>query len=354
MKNIQSGLNTIFIRVDSGTKVGYGHFVRCMALANILQKNFKVNFISRSLAGNLISNLQKSGFGVFRFHSNSEKINVKNDAQKTISLIKKYGSQKSMLIIDNYELHKNWETHVKPFVHKLITIDDLPNRSHNCDLLIDQNLYPTVSGLYKGLIPSKCIKLIGPKFSMIRKEFRMLKKHAKLRTFPIKKILVSFGGTDIDNQTLIVLNSIKKMNLKINVDVVVGKANACKKDLKNFCKKDERFIYHEQIDNIADLMLSADLSIGSGGGTTWERCILGLPAIVSTYSDAERNVADSLSKKKCIINLGDVKKLKETNYLNALANLKKNDLRTMSKNSLRLVDGNGTQRILKHILLLAR
>ena len=346
--------NIIFIRVDSSTKIGYGHFMRCMALADTLQKNFEINFITRSLEGSLISDIQKKGFGIFRFYSNSEKINEKNDAQKTISLIKKHSGSKNILIVDNYQLSKKWETDVKPFVHKLIVIDDLSNRSHNCDLLIDQNLHTKVNGLYKGLIPSNCIKLIGPKFSMIRKEFRMMRKSVKPRTFPIKKILVSFGGSDIENQTPVALNSIKKMNGKINVDVVVGKANKCKKTLKIFCNKNKHFTYHEQIDNIADLMLSSDLSIGSSGSTTWERCSLGLPAIVSISSNDQRDIANSLSRKKCIINLGDVKKLKESSYINVITNLKKNDLRNMSKNSMSLVDGNGTQRILKHILLMVK
>ena len=328
--------------------------MRCMALADTLQKNFEINFITRSLEGSLISDIQKKGFGIFRFYSNSEKINEKNDAQKTISLIKKHSGSKNILIVDNYQLSKKWETDVKPFVHKLIVIDDLSNRLHNCDLLIDQNLHTKVNGLYKGLIPSNCIKLIGPKFSMIRKEFRMMRKSVKPRTFPIKKILVSFGGSDIENQTPVALNSIKKMNGKINVDVVVGKANKCKKTLKIFCNKNKHFTYHEQIDNIADLMLSSDLSIGSSGSTTWERCCLGLPAIVSISSNDQRDIANSLSRKKCIINLGDVKKLKESSYINVITNLKKNDLRNMSKNSMSLVDGNGTQRILKHILLMAK
>ena len=346
--------NIIFIRVDSSTKIGYGHFMRCMALADTLQKNFEINFITRSLEGSLISDIQKKGFGIFQFYSNSEKINEKNDAQKTISLIKKHSGSKNILIVDNYQLSKKWETDVKPFVHKLIVIDDLSNRSHNCDLLIDQNLHTKVNGLYKGLIPSNCVKLIGPKFSMIRKEFRMMRKSVKPRTFPIKKILVSFGGSDTKNQTSVALNSIKKMNGKINVDVVVGKANKCKKTLKIFCNKNKHFTYYEQIDNIADLMLSSDLSIGSSGSTTWERCSLGLPAIVSISSNDQRDTANSLSKKKCVINLGDVKKVKESSYINAITNLKKNDLRNMSKNSMSLVDGNGTQRIFKHILLMAK
>ena len=346
--------NIIFIRVDSSTKIGYGHFMRCMALADTLQKNFEINFITRSLEGSLISYIQKKGFSIFRFYSNSKKINEKNDAQKTISLIKKHSGSKNILIVDNYQLSKKWETDVKPFVHKLIVIDDLSNRSHNCDLLIDQNLHTKVNGLYKGLIPSNCVKLIGPKFSMIRKEFRMMRKSVKPRTFPIKKILVSFGGSDIENQTRVALNSIKKMNGKINVDVVVGKANKTKKTLKIFCNKNKHFTYHEQIDNIADLMLSSDLSIGSSGSTTWERCILGLPAIVSISSNDQMDIANSLSQKKCIINLGDAKKLKEANYINIITNLKKNDLRNMSKNSMDLVDGNGTQRILKHILLMVK
>ena len=344
--------NTLFIRVDSSTKIGYGHFIRCLALADTLQKKFKIHFLTRSLEVDLISDAQKKGFHTFRFYSNSKKINIRNDAQKTSSLIKKYGDQKSVLIVDNYELSKKWETLVKPFVHKLVVIDDLPNRQHNCDLLIDQNLHVNINSLYKNLIPLKCIKLIGPKFSMVRKEFKILRKAAKYRKFPIKKILVSFGGTDTENQTLIVLNAIKKLDMRISVDVIVGKANKRKKNIKIFCKKNKEFTYHEQINNIANLMLVADLSIGSSGSTNWERCILGLPAIVSISANNQKDNANALSKRKCVINLGNAKRLTESSYINAITNLRKNDLVDMCSNSMSLVDGRGNERILKHILLI--
>ena len=96
-------------------------------------------------------------------------------------------------------------------------------------------------------------------------------------------------------------------------------------------------------------MLSSDLSIGSGGSTTWERCCIGLPAIISIASEDQRDVANAVSKKKCIINLGDEKKLKESDYLDAITSLKRNDLKKMSKKALTLVDGKGTERISRFI-----
>ena len=122
-----------------------------------------------------------------------------------------------------------------------------------------------------------------------------------------------------------------------------------KKIIKKLCNRVKKFNYHEQTNNIAKLMLSSDLSIGSGGSTTWERCCIGLPAIISFASEYQRDVANAVSKKKCIINLGDEKKLKESDYLDAITSLKRNDLKKMSKKALTLVDGKGTERISRFI-----
>ena len=114
----------IFIRVDSSTKIGYGHLIRCISLADTLKKSFEIKFICTNLNGNLISQINKNFFEVFRFNVKSQTIKIKNDAEKTISIIKKHGNKKSMLILYSYILSKEWENLVKPYVEKLIVIDD--------------------------------------------------------------------------------------------------------------------------------------------------------------------------------------------------------------------------------------
>ena len=343
--------NTIFIRVDSSTKIGYGHFIRCMALADTLQKNFKINFISRSLEGSLISDIQDKRFGIFRFYSNSEKIDEKNDAQKTISLIKKHSGQKNILIIDNYQLSKKWETYVKPFVHKLIVIDDLSNRSHNCDLLIDQNLHTKVNGLYKGLIPSNCIKLIGPKFSMIRKKFRMLKKSVKPRTFPIKKILVSFGGSDPTNECKKALDALCSIeNSKFEIIVAAGIYNHKFEQLKKLYEKYSNIKIYRHVDELSRLMVNSDLFIGAGGTTTWERFYMGLPSIVTIISDDQKESIEFLSDMGHVINLGLAKNVTSKTYVQTLQKPNSDLIYDMSLHNQKLVDGNGSNRIKKQII----
>ena len=340
----------IFIRVDSSTKIGYGHLIRCISLADTLKKSFEIKFICTNLNGNLISQINNFLFKVFRFNVKSQTIKIKNDAEKTISIIKKHGNKKSMLILDSYILSKEWENHVKPYVEKLIVIDDEPNRSHNCDLLIDQNLHNRHKGSYTGLIPAQSKKLLGPKFAMIRKEFKTLRNSVKIRTYPIENILVSFGGTDTDNQSTKILNLFHEIDSNFHIDVVVGKGNTHRKNIKNLCSKNKNFSYYEQIDYIGKLMLKADLAIGSSGSTAWERCCLGLPSIISISANNQKNIAIELSEKKCLINLGSVKKLKALDYKLSIDKISKQQLENMSKNSFRLVDGDGTKRILKQIL----
>jgi len=339
----------IFIRVDSSTKIGYGHLIRCLALADTLKKSFKINFICTNLNGNLISQICKKKFEVFRFNTKSQRINVKKDAEKTISIIKKYRNKKSLLILDSYILSQEWENRVRPYVKRLIVIDDLMDRKHSCDLIIDQNLHTQMNSLYINSVPKNCVKLLGPDYAILRNQFIAQRKYAKIRSLPIKNILVSFGGTDNENHTLHALTSLKKLNSDVNVNVVTGTANIGKKIIKNFCKKNFNYNYFEQVENMVKLMQVADLCIGSSGTTTWERCCVGLPAIAIVTSNDQKDIASAVSKNKCIINLGKIKKSDNVNYVRLMKNLKNSELQNMSRNCMKLVDGKGAARISKYI-----
>ena len=173
----------------------------------------------------------------------------------------------------------------------------------------------------------------------------MLKK----RKLPIKKILITFGGSDNQNYTLSVLNNLKILDIKKMAFVVVGKANSNKKSIKSFCKKFPNFEYIEQTDNMAKLIRKSDLSIGSGGTTTWERCFLGLPSIIIVTSNDQKDIANAISKKKCAINIGEIKKSSMINLNYIIQNFKSKDFENMSKKCMNLVDGKGVIRITNEI-----
>ena len=348
----------IFIRVDSGLDVGLGHIMRCFALAEAIKtRKFNVYFISKKIRGNIIKSIENDGYKVFYLNSQilkSSKPDWKMDALETTKIIQRFKNEKNLLLVDNYELSKMWEMSLKSVVDKIIIIDDFSNRSHSCNLFIDQNLHTGKRERNKKN-SKNCKKLLGPKYALLRKEFVENRKTVKSRSGKINRILISFGGSDEKNQTLIALKAIKKLDgEKINVDVIVGEPNKNKTKIKKMCSNMENSTYHQQPKNVAKIMKKADLAIGAGGIITWERCCLGLPSIVSIVSKNQEDMVNAVSRKGCLINLGKAERLTSEDYLNAIKNLNSRKLIHMQKKCMKLVDGKGAERVAKQISLIAR
>jgi len=346
----------LFIRVDSGLDVGLGHVMRCFAIAEIIKKmNFNVYFISRKNKGNIIKKIEKSGYAVFSLNSTLlglSKSHWKNDATKTIRIIKKFENQENFLLLDNYELGKMWETDLKSVVSKLIVIDDFLNRVHNCDLFINQNIN-TSKNLLDRKIPKNCKKLLGLEYVLLRKEFMDIKKIVKKHSGEVNRIFISFGGSDKNNEVSKVLKAIKKISTKkFFVDVIIGKSDKNTKKIKEMCLKIDNCTYHYQPKNIAKIMNKADLGIGAGGMMIWERCILGLPSIVSIMAKNQEYSVNTASKFGCIRNLGKVGKLSSKDYFNAIKFFNSKKLTEMQNNCIKLIDGKGAERVAKQISLL--
>ncbi len=336
----------IVIRVDSGKEIGWGHMMRCFSLAEMLRsKNVKVSFISRKLSGSLCKFIKENRFEVHHLPNKG----LENDAEKTIKIIGKLNSI-DWLIVDNYELDKKWETILRPHVKRIMVIDDMTKREHECDLILDQNLYQNMKNCYGGLIPPNCKKLIGPKFALLRKEFRLIRKNLKNRDGEIKRILISFGSNDPTNETLKVLESINHINKQIKFDLVLGILDKKSKGIKKMCSKISNITCYDQTINISQLMKKSDLSIGAGGSTTWERCCLGLPSIVSIAAENQRELTEAVSKNGCSINLGLVNKLSSKDYQKAINSIDSSSLTRMSQKCMQLVDGNGVYRVVDVLL----
>jgi UDP-2,4-diacetamido-2,4,6-trideoxy-beta-L-altropyranose hydrolase len=346
----------LFIRVDSGLDVGLGHVMRCFAIAEIIKKmNFNVYFISRKNKGNIIKKIEKSGYTVFSLNSTflgSTQSHWKNDATKTIRIIKKFKNQENFLLLDNYGLGKMWETDLKSAVSKLIVIDDFSNRVHNCDLFIDQNIYSNKNSLDRR-IPKDCKKLLGLEYVLLRKEFIDIRKIVKKHSGKINRIFISFGGSDKNNEISKVLKAIKNISTeKIIVDVIIGGLGKNIIKIKEVCSKIDNCTYHYQPENIAKIMNKADLGIGAGGIMIWERCILGLPSIVSIMAKNQEYSVNTASKLGCIRNLGKMGKLSSEDYFDAIKNFNSQKLIEMQNNCMKLIDGKGAERTAKQISLL--
>lgn len=302
-------MKNVFVRVDSSYQMGTGHVMRCLTLADDLQKSgVKVTFISRSMDSAIAQIIKERSFELIMLPL-TEPLNIECvteysgwlgvsqeiDAGQTLSLLENYNTV-NCLIVDHYSIDYRWERALAKKAQKIIVIDDLANRKHLCDLLIDQNYYSNPQGRYYELVPPGCIQWIGPKYALLRSEFKLLRRKMKIRTGSVNRILVFFGGTDPTQETEKTLKAIEQFDAQeIQVDVVVGASNPKRESIRKICENNANFHFHCQVSNMAELMNEADLAIGAGGSTTWERCYLGLPSLTVVVAENQLKITKEIS-----------------------------------------------------------
>lgn len=323
-------------RVDASTQIGSGHVMRCLTLAQKLkkEKQAKVYFVMRLLEGNLIKLVMDNGFIVLSLPEASVNndlqgyakwltVTQKQDAKDTIDVIKELQNI-DLLVVDSYAIDYIWENELRPYVKQIMVIDDLANRKHNCDILLDQNFYLNKEERYKGLVPENCKLYLGPKFALLREEFYKVKENLRERDGNIKNILVFFGGSDLTNETEKAIKAIKLLNKPdITVNVVVGKGNKNKEKIKKLCEQNPQFKFYCQVDNMAELMNKADLAIGAGGTAIWELLYLEVPNIVIATAENQIEVCENLRTIGRITYIGKYYECDVWCMLNAINNYNK-------------------------------
>ena len=354
----------IFIRTDSSSKIGSGHLMRCLTLADYLRKQGgPVSFISRELIGNLCHLAEQKGFTVHRLPSSSDRsselrknlahggwleVDSQTDAEETKAILRQCDQPIAWLIIDHYALDHRWETQMRMFAKNIMVIDDIADRHHECDVLLDQNLYQDMDARYDGLVPAYSRKLLGPDYALLRSEFQVLRRTLKNRDGSVRRILIYFGGGDPTNETMRALDAVLSLNIPdISIDVIVGEANPHREQIKQVCSIILNTNYHQQTEKIAELMVKADLAVGAGGSTTWERCCLGLPSVVYTIAENQVALTIGAAEAGAVVYLGKssgVSKKKLAREIQGLINNKER-LRAMSHHGIQLVDGTGVARV---------
>jgi len=360
----------IVIRVDASRIIGGGHVMRCISLANKLKLNgATVTFITRS-NNNLIESIQSNGHRLEVIAESSLDKNLsfehdiyktwKNemweyDALKCNKIINNISPQ--WTIVDHYGLDYKWHRTIRNATKNIMVIDDIADRKLDCDLLLDQTFLCKYSK-YKNLIPKECKVLLGSKYTLLRDEFRYLrglaiKKRKKYNG--IKKILISFGSMDFENNSekiLSILNQIK-WKYNISVDIVFDKNSHNYTNLKQYAKLSSLPVkILSNVKNMSELMLKADIAIGAAGTTTWERCCLGLPSLVLNTASNQRYVVSSLKKNKVIFNIKPPIRSKYSGIEDAIEILQndKNIYTNMSKSSFAICDGLGSERVASSML----
>ncbi len=350
----------VIFRVDASLQMGTGHVMRCLTLAEVLKENgANVGFICRKHEGNLIDKIRLNGFNVIELellagnridnklsHSNWLGTTQQQDAEDCISVLQT--TKIDWLIVDHYGIDEDWQQDLKDYYDKLMVIDDLADRKHQCNILLDQT-FGRQSKNYQALVSKSCELLLGSQYALLRPEFTKWREYSlERRKRPeFKQLLINMGGIDPENFTEQILNEIKACNLPKNVEVtiVMGGLSPHLESVENKanslpCKARVKV----DVDNIAEIMANADIAIGAAGATTWERCCLGLPTIQIVIADNQIDIARNLDSINAIQLINNPHQLPK-NIGSILQSIDK-----MSLVSSSLVDGKGSTKVAKFII----
>lgn len=329
----------VIIRADASTSIGSGHVMRCLTLAHRLkkEKNAKVVFVMRDLPGNLIEVVEKQGVEVLKLPPANQKYSLSGyglwltvpmevDTQQTIEVLQHYLQEHGCdvvdrLIVDSYALDEQWEQALRPYCNEIMVIDDLANRRHDCDILLDQNFYLNKAVRYAGLVPEHCKMLLGPEHALLREEFREAKKHLRKRDGTIKNILVFYGGSDLTNETEKAIKALVQLHdegYSFTADIITGLSNSRRGKIEKICSKYHFLHYYCQVSNMAEFMNKADLMLGAGGSTTWERLYMELPALVTAVAENQIQGCEDCSQTGIIEYLGINEDVRVDTILEAL------------------------------------
>jgi UDP-2,4-diacetamido-2,4,6-trideoxy-beta-L-altropyranose hydrolase len=356
----------VFIRTDASVAIGSGHLMRCLTLAEELhERGAKVEFICREHPGNLIQWISDNfSFVVHKLPmENGESISNRSshtawlgssweaDAHKVAAILRRESEKIDLLIVDHYALDVWWEQSLKPLVDKILVIDDLANRQHDCNLLLDQNFYLR-ENRYQGLLSDQCVQLLGPKYALLRKEFAKIRKKRCQRARDILRVIIFFGGSDPTNETGRALSGLQNwVGLQLEIDVVVGASNPNREILQKMASAMRKTSLHVQVSNMAELIAKADIGIGAGGSVHWERCCLGLPSIITTIADNQIETTNALAKNGLLLYLGVASELDYYDFRASVGSLTDPQAYSqMARRCMEMVDGLGVSRLTELIL----
>ena len=286
----------VLFRADASVRIGAGHIMRCLTLAHALRtKGAECHFICRQLNGNLNELIQQQGFTLLTLHGPAT--DESEDATQTLQRLKQ---SYQLLVVDHYALAKTYCTSLRQRCQHIMVIDDLANRVHDCDILLDQNLFANPEQRYQQLLPAHCLQLLGPQYALLRQEFYQQQE----QTQP-QHILVGFGGSDEQNLTQLAIEAIQQLKLpQLTADIVIGANNPWRASIEQQLACLPNVQLHIQSNDMAKLMHRARLMLGAGGASHWERCICALPGLIVTVAENQQATTAYLDQLGACVWLG--------------------------------------------------
>lgn len=334
-------MKRIAIRADGSSNIGMGHIMRCMAIAKEFKKrNIEVLFITKQneIVSNILVENKLKIINITPMNLKEEILIVKNILLK---------ENIDTILVDSYYLSDNYLNQLSVACKLLISIDDNNLYTNPSDIIINPNIYgPDLNYYVKN---SKVKLLLGWDYIILRDEFINLSPI--IINEKVKNILVTMGGTDINNYTIKVLKSIN--NIEATINVIIGSGFKCIDEIKRISedKTNINLIYNPS--NIAQVMKENDIAISAGGTTIYELASLGIPTILITQAENQKNLAEKVDKLKLMNYLGCFKEVKEEYIEKNVVQLMKDkqSREYMSNECKNIINRNGVANIINEILL---
>ncbi len=334
----------LYIRADADSKIGIGHIMRCIALAQAWQnRGGNVTFISRCKSIPLKQKIQEEGFNLVPLDGVCPD---PTDLKSILEVLKENQTvnTENWFVLDGYHFTPYYQKAIHDTGMQLLVIDDMNHLIHyHADIIINQNSHARE-------LTYNCaedtILLKGASYVFLRREF--LKYRSFKRQIPecAKNILVSLGGADPDNVTKKVIQALNLLSskLQMEINIVVGPANLHKEQIKSALES-TGLNYNLLVNpsDMVDLMADADLAISAGGGTYWELAYMGVPSIMIILAENQKAGAEELGKARIVLNLGwhnslSIESLAQAIFSTAISAQARLDMIQKGRD---LIDGNG-------------
>jgi len=349
----------IAFRTDSSSEIGIGHLVRCLVLADeFRRRGHECIFICGDLPGHQGAMVMEHGHQLFTLSQNSAlrnntdiKMLLDQDITETRSLITT--RRVEWLVIDHYAIDERWEAGVRSEALAILAIDDLADRVHDCDVLIDQNPFPDADKRYRNRVGPGTLLMLGPEYALLRSEFPAMRRNLDRHFEEASRLLVGFGGADPTNATERVVSALLEgLGETMEMVVAAGPANPHFARLRGRWEGRRHIQLHRNLKCMAEVMAEADLAIGGGGVNALERCALGLPSLTYAIADNQVIPSETLSGIGAAQFMGRIENFDSEELIKAVRQLVDNAhaRASLSRKGMDLVDGFGASRAVNALL----
>ena len=336
---------SLLIRADANARMGTGHLMRCLALAQGWKsQGGQVTFVTACKSDSLRQRLLDGGFEVVALRRSYPDAIDWDRTQQALA-----AHPDAWMVLDGYHFTPAYQRRVKEAGHPLLVIDDMAHLDYYyADVVLNQNI--NAGELHYACEPYTRL-LLCTRYALLRSEFQACQTWRRQVPAIARRVLVTLGGGDPDNQTLKVIQALQRMAVDdLEVTVIVGVSNPHFHTLQAAAHDLPCTVHLRQnVQNMPEMMAWADVAVSAGGSTCWELAFMELPNVILVVAENQRGIAAGLDKAGAALNLGWYTEVTSGQMAGALlALLSDYDLRLrMSRLGRELVDGLGIQRVIK-------